>query len=142
MSMMVNGVSSVSFRSNSAPVNSEDLLSRPGSFSRPMEQAPVAQKEPKKHSFLKTVAGLVVAAAVVAGGLFAAHKYKPEIFNAAKKFADFEGQDFIPKCKGYITTAIGKAGKAIDEQAVQPLVTACTGFWAKHFAKTAENAAS
>ena len=138
MSMMVNGVSNVSFRSNTAPVNTEEFLSRPGSYSRPMEQAPAAQKEPKKHSFLKTVAGLIAAAVVVAGGLWAAHKYNPDVFNAAKKFADFEGMDFMPKWKGYITTAIGQAGKYIDEKAVSPVVTACTEFWAKHFAKPSE----
>ena len=141
MSMMVNGVSGVSFRANSAPVNAEDFLSRPGTYSKPMEQAPAGQNTAKKHSFLKTVAGLVAAAVVVAGGLWAAHKYKPEVFNAAKKFADFEGMDFIPKYKGYVTTAIGQAGKYIDEKAVTPVVTACTEFWAKHFSKAAETAA-
>jgi hypothetical protein len=132
MSMMVNGVSGVSFRANSAPVNAEELLSRPGSFSRPMEQAPAVNKEPKKHSFLKAAIGLVVTAAVVAGALYAAHKHAGKIFDAAKSFEDIakiEGN--VEKYKTYLTTAIGKAGKYIDEKAIEPLAGKCMELWDK-----------
>lgn len=137
MSMMVNRVSNVSFRSGSAPV-SDDFLSRPGAYAKPQESsaAQPASAPKKKHSVLKAIAGVVVAAAVVAGGLYAAHKYGSKTFDAAKEFAEFKELDFIPKWKGYITTAIGKAGKAIED-AGNSVVAKCGEWWAKAFPKKA-----
>jgi hypothetical protein len=138
MSMMVNSVSNVSFKSTSAPA-SDDFLSRPGAYSKDAQQNLDAHQSPaqapkKKHSALKVIAGLVVAAALVAGSLFAAHKYKPEIFNASKEFAEFKELDFMPKAKGYVTTAIGKAGKAIEDAAILAKDN-CIALWDKLFKK-------
>lgn len=133
MSMMVNRVSGVSFKANNNPLP-EDFLSRPGAYSNPVQDAP-AQQPKKKHSVLKAIVGTLIAAAVVAGSLYAAHKYAPETFNAAKKFADFKEMDFLPKWKGYITTAIGKGGEAIEKAATSAGKT-CSEWWGKLFNRT------
>ena len=140
MSMMVNPVSSVSFRANSTQLP-DDFLSRPGAYSMPAQEAPVQQQPKKKHTALKTIAGLVVAAAVIAGGLYFAHKNYGEIFNEGKKYADIKNiEDFMPRMKEYITTTIGKGGEKV-EKGFNAIAETCTKYWNKIFNK-AETSAS
>ena len=69
MSLMVSPISNVSFRAQEAAQPSvEDILSRPGAFAKP-EPASVNQPAKKKHTFLKVLAGILIGAGVIAGGL-------------------------------------------------------------------------
>jgi hypothetical protein len=132
--MMVNRVSNVSFRAASAPVP-DDFLSRPGAYSKPEQAAPETNQAPKKkHTALKVVAGVLVAAAVIAGSLYACHHWGAKTFDATKNFADFKEFKGLEKVKAYVTTAIGKGGKAIEDAAAQVSST-CSEWWNKLFKK-------
>ena len=133
MSMMVNRVSNVAFRANENPLP-EDFLSRPGAYAKPMQETP-AQQPKKKHTALKVIVGLIVAAAAIAGGLYAAHKWAPETFNAAKNFTEFKDLKNFEKAKAYVTTAIGKAGKYVEDKALA-FGTECTNLWNRMFNRT------
>ena len=135
MSMMVNRVSNISFRAGSAQVP-EDFLSRPGAYTKPEEQVtPASNQTPKKkHSALKVIAGALVAAAVIAGSLYAAHHWGSKTFDATKNYADFKELKKVEKVKAYVTTAIGKAGKAIEDAATS-VGNTCSEWWGKMFKK-------
>ena len=103
-------VSSVRFGNEN---NFNDLLSRPGAFSRPDSVAePVTDK--KKSGIGKKVLKLAVAAAVIAGALVALRKGLPDIFKLEKD-ASLTG---VKKYLEYVTTGIGKAGEYISEKCV------------------------
>jgi len=115
MSLMVNPVSSVSFRAQeSAPQSAEDILSRPGAFARPEPQ--VNQPAKKKHTFLKTVAGILVAAGVIAGGLHYLPKKFPEIFKVTDNISKMEG-GMLTKIKAYLTTGVAKGAEYVGQGA-------------------------
>ena len=137
MSMMVNRVSNVSFRA--ATPASEDFLSRPGAYSKPEQNAaPASAEAPKKNNngALRVIIGTVIAAAAILGGLYAAHKYAGNTFDATKNFEEFKDLDFFKKAQAYVTTAIGKGGEKV-EKGVNYLATECKGLWDKIFKKPA-----
>ena len=112
--MLVNfnpAVSSVRFGNGN---NVNDILSRPGAFSRP-DSASEPAPEKKKSGIGKKVLKLAVAAAVIAGGLVLLNKKFPSVFKTAldtnatgwKKYLD------------YVTTGIGKAGKYISDNCLK-----------------------
>lgn len=86
---MLKGVSNVSFAQR-FPYDQKPDLNAPQQFTRPDAFGP--QEEPKKKSnkFLKTVVGLAVAAAVVAGAMVAGNK-----FGWFDKLAQSAGKDWI-----------------------------------------------
>lgn len=113
MSLTVSPVSSVSFRAQEATQQSvEDILSRPGAFARPETQ--VSQPAKKKHTFLKTVAGILVAAGVIAGGLYGLKRGFPEVFKVTENIKDLKGLD---KIKAYVTTGVAKGAEYVEKGA-------------------------
>lgn len=133
MSMMVNRVSNVSFKAN----NAEEILSRPGAYAKPAP-APAGEQnnnnpQVKKHSAAKIILRTLATAAVVAFALFAAHKWAPETFNAAKKFEDIKNLEGTgEKVKEYVTTTIAKGGKAIEDAGIK-VAEGCKNLWNKMF---------
>lgn len=118
MSLSVNSVSRVSFGNNIPSTQEQssvdDRLNRPGAYTKPADDnAKPADNAPKKHTALKVAAGIVIAAAVIAGALYGVTKHFPDTFNPANKFGDFKDAEFMEKVKGYVTTGIAKAGEAI-----------------------------
>lgn len=132
MSMMVGPVSRVSFKQNQP--TAEELLSRPGAYSNPEQAvAPATQKPANKHKTAKIILGTLAAIAVVAGSLYAAHKFAPETFNAARKFSDIKNIEKTgEKIMAYITTSIGKAGKVVEDGG-KYVANGCTSLWNKIF---------
>lgn len=113
--MMVSPISSVRFGNTES--NVQDILSRPGAFSRPAEeqQAPATQTQKKSGSFLKKVAGLVAAVAIIAGSLGALKH-----FNVVNKLSanELANAGFFKKIPHYLAVAgeqINKSGKAVIE---------------------------
>ena len=126
MSIMVGPVSNVSFKQNQMSV--EDLLNRPGAYSNP-EQTPAAQNPKKSHKTAKIILGTLAAILVVAGGLYAAHRFAPETFNAARKFSDIKNlEGFWSKTKAYVTTTIAKGGKAVED-GCKWVANGCKSLW-------------
>ena len=114
MSLMVGPISNVSFRAQEAPQEVEDILSRPGAFAKPA--APANQPAKKNnHTFLKVLAGTLIAAGIIAFGLHYLPKKFPEIFKVTENIGSIEG--FMAKTKAYITTAIKKGGEFVDAYA-------------------------
>ncbi len=144
MSMMVNPVSNLSFRAQNSAVNSaEDLLNRPGAYSNPAsgQTAPAAAQPAKNYKAAKIVLGALAAVAVVAGSLYAAHKFAPETFKAAREFKDIKNIEKTgEKVMAYITTTIGKGGKAVEDGA-KYIANGCTNLWNKVFNTKATQAA-
>lgn len=104
---MISSVSTVNFKAN--PVQSaQERINAPGKFTKP-DSAPLKpENEPKKkHGFLKALAGLVVAAAVVGGGLVIGVRTK-----ALKALSQAELKDakLLKKSVHYLA----KAGEWID----------------------------
>lgn len=115
MSLMINPVSNVSFRAqDTAPQSTEDILSRPGAYAKPAVPANLPAKK-NNHTFLKVLAGTLVAAGIIAFGLHYLPKKFPEIFKVTENIGSIEG--FMAKTKAYITTAIKKGGKFVDTYA-------------------------
>lgn len=116
MSLMVSPVSKVSFGNGSVTQNNfteqsvDDFLSRPGAFAKP----DVQDVKPKKHKFLKFVAGALITAGVVAGALYGLRYKFPQVFDAAKSL---EGLNGLEKFKGYITKGIGIGGEYVEKGA-------------------------
>lgn len=108
------GVSRISFGEASANVNPQDILMRPGAYSRPAEnQINIQDNKPAKKSGIgKTILYTAGALAVIAGTLYALPKFLPKIFDAAKNLEGLKGFD---KYKSYTTTYIAKAGNWIGE---------------------------
>ena len=115
MSLMVSPVSHVSFKGQDvAPEqksNIEDILSRPGAFAKPEQQ--IVNKPPKKHSELKTILGIMVGAAVVAGALVGMKHAFPNTFKVVKdiKGLNLEG---LEKYKTYLTSSIAKGAEYVE----------------------------
>lgn len=128
MSLSVNRVcSNVSFRAQDAQAqNIEDILSRPGAYSRPESAAPGNSSQPsKKHKILKFVAGVLVTAGVVAGALYGLKRGFPEVFKAAENLKDLKG---IEKVKGYLTTGVAKGAEYVETGAQWVARTCATGW--------------
>ena len=122
MSLMINPVSNVSFRAqDTAPQSTEDILSRPGAYAKPTVPANQPTKK-NNHTFLKVLAGTLVAAGIIAFGLHYLPKKFPEIFKVTENIGSIEG--FMAKTKAYITTAIKKGGEFVDTYADKAAVIA------------------
>ena len=113
MSLMVNPVSHVSFKAQDAATEQkssvEDILSRPGAFAKPEQQ--VVNKPPKKHSALKTILGIMVGAAVIAGALVGMKHYFPDTFKIVNNIKDIQG---FEKYKTYLTSGIAKGAEYVE----------------------------
>lgn len=139
MSLSVSPVSRVNFCAGmqAAPVGESIDLGRAGAFTTPDGTDTVVIKDdaaPKKHTALKVIAGTVVGLAAIGFGLFAASKWGGKTFDATKSFEDIKKLEGFEKVKGYVTTAIGKAGAWIEKT--------CTGLFRSNKAQeTVENAA-
>jgi len=127
-------VSSVSFgQSTRYGVNDSaaGVKNQPQSFTRP-EAQPAAAKPKKKHTALKVIAGLVAAAAIVAGGLAAGAK--------TGKLADWAGKiekdNFLKKG----LEGANKWGESIARFA-EDSWKSITGFFSKKGAKATEEVA-
>ena len=112
MSLTVNPVSHVSFRAQEdvSSKSVEEILSRPGMWAKP-EEALTPQKAPKKHSFLKFVAGALITVGVVAGALYGLKTRWPKVFDAAK---NLEGLKGFEKFKGLASKWVGKGGEFVE----------------------------
>lgn len=112
MSLSVGPVSNLSFRAQEAtPQNVEDILSRPGAFAKP--EVPETQPVKKNnHTFLKVLAGTLIAAGIIAGGLHYLPKKFPDVFKITENIGQIK--DFMPKLKAYVTTGIAKGGEYVD----------------------------
>ncbi len=105
------GISNVSFCSNG--MSAQDILSRPGAYTKPQEGTTVQpQQKPahKKSGYVKKTGIVLITAAAIAGGLYALPKFFPKVFDAAKDLNGLKGFD---KYKSYATTYIAKAGNWI-----------------------------
>lgn len=130
MSLSVNPVcSNVSFRAQEAQAqNIEDILMRPGAYSRPESAAPDNSSQPhKKHKILKYVAGVLVTAGVIAGALYGLKRGFPEVFKVAENLKDLKGME---KFKGYLTTGVAKGAEYVEAGA-QWVASTCTTGWDK-----------
>lgn len=109
------GVSRISFGEASANVNPQDILKRPGAYSRPVEnQINIQDNKPEKKSGIgKKILYTAGTLAVIAGALYALPKFLPRIFDAAK---NLEGLKGFNKYKSYVTTYIAKVGEWIGEK--------------------------
>ncbi len=127
---MINSVSAVSFKAAAPGVSPQDRINAPGKFTRPEASAPKAEDAPKKkHGFLKALAGLVVAAVVVGGGLLLGVKKGglKVLDEAAIKDAKFMKKigHYLAKAGEWVDTKIWqklpgvakKAGEAAEEAA-------------------------
>lgn len=89
---MLNGVSNVSFRASERKAWNDPNVNfdAPQAYPRQAESATQAEPKKKSHKLLKTVVGLAVAAAAVAGAMVAGNKLG--WFN---KLAQSAGKDWI-----------------------------------------------
>lgn len=111
MSLTVSPISNVTFRAQDAQKASlEDILSRQGAFAKP-EPALNAQSK-KKHSFLKFLAGTLIAAAVVIGGIYALPKIFTNTFTSKNIDKSLKGMDMV---KDYVKVYIAKGSDKIGE---------------------------
>lgn len=144
MSLTVNPVSRLSFgngaqpaapqdvsNTNAAPQGvSEDIFARQGAFASPEEPAAAAANDkPKKHSALKTVAGIVVGLAVVAGALYGLKK--GGVVKEVENLADLKGFD---KVKKSLEHYLAKGGGYV-EQGVNSVADFFKKNWNKLFHK-------
>ena len=105
---MINSVSSVSFKSNAPVQSAQERISAPGKYTMPEASAQKPEQAPKKkHGFLKALAGIVVAAAVVGGALLLGVKK-----GGLKVLDELNLKDakFMEKAKHYLA----KAGEWVD----------------------------
>ena len=112
--MLVNfnpAVSSVRFGNGN---NVNDILSRPGAFSRP-DSASEPAPEKKKSGIGKKVLKLAVAAAVIAGGLVLLNKKFPSVFKTTLDSSATGWKKYL----NYVTTGIGKAGEYISDNCLK-----------------------
>lgn len=111
------GVSRISFGEATSNVNPQDILSRPGAFSRPVDAQNNVQpdnKPAKKSSGVgKKILYTIVGLAAIAGVLYSLPKFFPKVFDTAK---DLDGLKGFDKYKSYVTTYTAKAGVWIGEQ--------------------------
>lgn len=109
---------SVSFRAG-AMDSARDILNNPQAQSRPQAgqgaQAGSATDEfvkpKKKHGFLKAAVGTIVGAAVVAGALFAGHKYGA--FTKLVEAGAKDGAGAVAKYAGKAAAGLNVAGEWI-----------------------------
>lgn len=125
MSLMVNPLSSVSFRAQNTESVS-DIFSRPGAFTK-IDIIESDETAPKKHTFLKILAGTLVTAGVIAGALYGLKRGFPEVFKVTEDIASKSGME---KFKAYLTTGITKGADYV-EQGAQWLVKSCSDCWEK-----------
>lgn len=131
MSMMVNPVSMSNVRFTGEATN---VLERPGAFAKPATEtvapAEVAAKPKKKHTALKVLAGVVVAAAA----LVTLNKTK-----VLKVLDDTMLKDagFMKKVGHYVS----KAGEFIAKYTYDPIANLCSKWFGKKGAEVAGEAA-
>ncbi len=110
------GVSGISFAAATSNVNPQDILSRPGAYSRPVDDQmkfqPGIIPEKKSSGIGKKLLYTVVGLAVIAGALYSLPKFFPRVFDAAKNLEGLKGFD---KYKSYVTTYLAKAGNWVGE---------------------------
>lgn len=127
MSLMVNPVSHVSFKAQDTATEQnssvENILSRPGAFAKPEQQ--VVNKPPKKHSALKTILGIMVGAAVVAGALVGMKHYFPDTFKIVNNIKDMQG---FEKYKTYLTSGIAKGAEYVETGASRLTAICAEGY--------------
>ncbi len=118
MSLMVSPVSHVSFKAQDvAPeqkLSSEEILSRPGAFAKPEPQ--VVDKPPKKHKALKTILGIIVGTAVIAGALVGMKHYFPDTFKVVGNIKELNLKG-LEKYKTYLTSGIAKGAEYVENGA-------------------------
>lgn len=113
MSLSVGPVSrNVYFRGEN-PQSVEDFLSRPGAYSSPAPAQAPAKKE-SKHTALKVIGGIVLAAAVIAGGLYGLKKGFPNTFKTIENLKELKGME---KVKGYLKHGVAKGGEFVETYA-------------------------
>lgn len=109
---MINCVgckSGVAFKANAGDKVTPEMISRPGSYEK-QDSAEFSAKTEKKGGFLKSLAGIVVAAAVVLGGLvMAAKKGWTKALPAAVEGAE------APKWTAKLSDKLNKAGEGIEK---------------------------
>ena len=110
------GVSRIGFTAATSNVNPQDILSRPGAYSKPANAQSIiepAKADAKKSSGFgkKLLIGLATIV-VVAGVLYSLPKFFPKVFDAAKNLEGLKGFD---KYKSYATTYLAKAGNWVGE---------------------------
>src|SRR5574344_2082818 len=107
-------VSGVSFRGPSME-SAKDILNQPQTFANPNGAAPAGQPAadtfvgPKKHKARNVILGTLATAAVVVGGLAAAHHFGG-FAKAIEKLAPKEGE--LTGVRKFATTACNKLDKA------------------------------
>lgn len=107
--LMINSVSSVSFRAN-APA---DIISRPGTYAIVDADPKAAKKE--KHSNLKGAALALGSAVLISGALIYGSK-------GGKWFKPIEGELKDAKLMDKISHYLNKAGSKLDEKVWTPIV--------------------
>lgn len=130
MSLVVSPVSKISFRAQGGETvsgsNVEDILSRPGAFAKPAESIKT-ESSPKKHKFLKFVAGTLITAGVIAGALYGLKRGFPNVFKVTENLKDLKGTE---KLKAYLTTGIAKGAEYV-EMGAGWVARTCTDGWDK-----------
>ena len=109
MTLMISPVSKVNFCAQT--YNVQDILSRPGAFTRPAEPV-INEIAPPKHKFLKFVAKTLIAVGVIAGALYGLKRGFPETFKITTNFQELQG---TKKYKAYITTTVAKGAEYIEK---------------------------
>ncbi len=130
MSLMVSPVSKISFRSQSidsaSQSTAEDILSRPGAFTKPAESANT-ESAPKKHKLLKYLAGALITVGVVAGALYGLKRGFPNVFKVTENIKDLKGME---KVKAFLTTGVAKGAEYV-ERGTGWVARTCTDGWDK-----------
>ena len=115
MSLMVSPVTHVSFKAQEAApeqkLSPEEILSRPGAYTKPEPQ--VVNQPPKKHKTLKTILGILVGAAVIAGALVGMKHFFPDTFKVVENIKDLNLKGF-EKYKTYLTSGIAKGAEYVE----------------------------
>lgn len=124
MALMINPVSSLSFKSQNME-SIEDLLSRPGAYSRPEEYVSNESSPKKKYTFLKVTAGILITAGIIAGALCGLKNAFPKVFDAEKSIEGLEGMN---KFKAYITKGIANGAEKVEAGA-NWIVNTCKNGW-------------
>ncbi len=129
-------LSPISFRAGSLE-SAKDILDQPQAFAGPgSSSAPKAdtfEGPKKKHSVAKAVAGTVITAAVIAGGLAATHHFG----GFAKLAEKFTGEGKVSKFASKALGGLDTAGKFIKDSAVKGY-EAVKGLFAKKEAPATE----
>ncbi len=107
---MINSVSAVSFKGAASEMSAQERINAPGKYTRTNSSGSKTEGAPKKkHGFLKNLARLVVAGAVVGGALLLG--FRKNVLNVLDDAALSDAK-FMQKVGHYL----GKFGKYIDEK--------------------------